>query len=193
MRKQQLHLVCCLLLITVGLGCDRESAERKAAEARELKLAHDLKVSASKFLAENPIPIDRYVNGVGCIDLCYAQAWDQMDGFTNMRADEPHINQAVLEVVEEQGRRCSARCAPRSKRDGCTSLAISYDNCDGQTLGALHPCDTMSWLKARQCCSDDALSGPICDAANSSLSAYAAILPHLPSLVLTDLRHQPDE
>lgn len=189
MRKQHVHMICGLLFM---LGCDRESAERRAAEEQEIVLAHDLKVSASKFLAENPIPIDRYVNGVGCIDVCFAQAWDQMDGFTQMRADEPHFNQAVLEVIEEQGRRCSARCSPRSKRAGCAALAISYDNCNGQALGALHPCDVMSWLKARQCCADDALSGPICDSANQTLASYTAVLPRLPSMVLAALRsHTP--
>jgi len=178
-----------LLLLTFALGCGRQSAKYETAKDREIQLANDLKISASKFLSENPIPIDAYVNAVGCVDRCYAQAWDQMDGLTEMRADEPHFNQAVLELIEEQGRRCSARCAPRGKRDGCAAIATSYDNCDGEALGALHPCDTMSWLKARQCCSDRVLSGPICDAASGTLPGYAAILPHLPSMVLTALRH----
>lgn len=193
MPKRSVCLICGLLSVTVALGCDRESAKRKAAEDREIQLAHDLKISASKFLAENPVPIDAYVNAVGCIDLCYAKAWDQMDGFTEMRAEEPHFNQAVLEVVEEQGRKCSMRCSPRAKHDGCAALATSYDNCNGQALGALHPCNTMSWFKARQCCANNALSGPICDPANQTLSSYTAILPHLPSMVLTALRQHANE
>lgn len=180
MRERATQFLCGLLLVTVTVGCNRQDGE--------VQIARDLKTSASKFLAENPIPIDAHVHAVGCIDLCYAQAWDQMDGFTEMSADEPHINQAVLDVVEEQGRRCSAHCASAAKHDGCAALAMSYDNCNGQALGALRPCDTMSWLKARQCCSDNALSGAICEAANQSLSAYTAILTRLPSMVLTALR-----